>query len=581
MTHLHKKIKKGRPYYYIREIQRVNGKPKVTSQIYLGSADNIAKVYQQDKDDRRPVKLQTESFGALYLTHELEKEIDTIGIINSVVQPTKKSQSLSVGDYFFFAWANRLINPKSKRALESWYKKTAIQQIKPFDISKLNSMQYWKQWDKVSEDHLKLIGQKFFEKIWSTQKLPPDCILFDTTNTYTYMDSKTPSDLCKRGKNKDSKHHLRQLGLGLLVDRETEIPLFYKVYPGNNHDSKFFHQTIDEMFGVMCKFNQTKQNLTVVFDKGMNSDENIEYFDSHNRIHFITTYSPYFVEEIASVDLKHFIMLDLEKNKELIELDQSQECQLAYRTKIDLWGKERSLVVTYSPKLFRKKLFKLDEKLESLRESLLEFRSKYKEQLPHWRDAEGLQTRYERLCEQMHIGSQYYNLEFKNEAGKFDLSFRKDTNEYTKATKLFGRNVIVTDNIDWTTEEIVQKSLDRGYIERSFRSAKDLHHVSIRPFFHWTDSKIRCQMLTCVIALTMSRLLEQRIKNANIVTDDKSSSAKSIMEEMSALNSVVCYYPNSNKAERIIEDPNRLQSEVLRLFGVQVGARGVLQKLLP
>jgi hypothetical protein len=32
MAHLHKKVKKGRPYYYIREIQRVDGKPKVVSQ---------------------------------------------------------------------------------------------------------------------------------------------------------------------------------------------------------------------------------------------------------------------------------------------------------------------------------------------------------------------------------------------------------------------------------------------------------------------------------------------------------------------------------------------------------------------
>src|SRR4030042_2058359 len=37
MSHLHRKIKKGRPYYYIREIKRVDGKPKVVSQIYSGS----------------------------------------------------------------------------------------------------------------------------------------------------------------------------------------------------------------------------------------------------------------------------------------------------------------------------------------------------------------------------------------------------------------------------------------------------------------------------------------------------------------------------------------------------------------
>jgi hypothetical protein len=42
MAHLRKKVKKGRSYYYIREIQRVDGRPKVVSQIYLGSAEAIA-----------------------------------------------------------------------------------------------------------------------------------------------------------------------------------------------------------------------------------------------------------------------------------------------------------------------------------------------------------------------------------------------------------------------------------------------------------------------------------------------------------------------------------------------------------
>ncbi len=41
MTHIHKKITKGRPYYYVRETGRVKGKTKVLSQAYLGSPEKI------------------------------------------------------------------------------------------------------------------------------------------------------------------------------------------------------------------------------------------------------------------------------------------------------------------------------------------------------------------------------------------------------------------------------------------------------------------------------------------------------------------------------------------------------------
>ena len=34
--------KKGRPYLYVREIARVNGKPEVVSQTYIGSPDRVA-----------------------------------------------------------------------------------------------------------------------------------------------------------------------------------------------------------------------------------------------------------------------------------------------------------------------------------------------------------------------------------------------------------------------------------------------------------------------------------------------------------------------------------------------------------
>jgi hypothetical protein len=42
MAHFHIKTKKGRPYLYVREIARLDGKPKVISQIYIGSPERIA-----------------------------------------------------------------------------------------------------------------------------------------------------------------------------------------------------------------------------------------------------------------------------------------------------------------------------------------------------------------------------------------------------------------------------------------------------------------------------------------------------------------------------------------------------------
>jgi transposase len=577
MAHIHKKIKKGRPYYYIREIQRVDGKPKVVSQIYLGSIDAIAKRLQDAEKDRKPIRLQSRSFGALFLVHELEKVLDTIGIIDCIVPRSNKEKGPTVGEYFFYAWANRLIAPRSKRALADWYRHTAIQEIRPVSLDELTSQRYWEKWDRVQAQDIEEIGRAFFAKIWELQKLPPECLLFDTTNYYTFMSSHTDSKLCERGHNKAGKHHLRQLGLALMVDRETHLPLDYRTYEGNTHDSKLFRRVIDELFGIMCGFNQSKQRLTVVFDKGMNSEEAIQAIDDHNRIHFITTYSTYFAEELAGTDKGKFDPLDIEKNRRLLEDGHGYDRMTAFRTRMEIWNQERTVIVTYNPRTARKQSYTLQRKLDSLHATLVEFRRYYRENLPHWRSQETILERYHRACEKLHIGSQYYVLEFADQRKATDMSFRKDHYQVGKSEALFGKNIIVTDNHDWTTEEIVQLSLDRYGVEKQFRDSKSNHHVQVNPFYHWTDGKIRCQLLTCVIALTVLRLLEIKVNESGNASERLSG--RRILEEMSHLDSAWLWYEGKRKPEHVIEAPTETQSEVLRSFGREIDTGGVLRKL--
>lgn len=57
----------------------------------------------------------------------------------------------------------------SKNKLASWYERTAIQQIRPVDLSELTSQRYWEKWDRVSEQDLAQIARKFFERIWQLE----------------------------------------------------------------------------------------------------------------------------------------------------------------------------------------------------------------------------------------------------------------------------------------------------------------------------------------------------------------------------------------------------------------------------
>ena len=563
MPHLYKKTFKGRTYWYLREVHRVHGKVKVKWQKYLGTPETILARLEKAKALGRPAKLRTESFGAIFLAHVLEEELDTIGIVDSVIPRGVNETGPTVGEYFFYAWANRMIDPRSKRSLKDWYRKTAIQQIRPVDLDKLTSDRYWDKWDRVSKEQIEEIAKRFFEKLWTKYSKGIECVLFDTTNYFTYMSSKTSSKLAVRGYNKSSKHHLRQVGLGLLVDRESSLPLYYTIYPGNLHDSKLLHRIIDEIFGAIMGFAKPNKELTVVFDKGMNSKDNIGFIDKRREIHFITTYSTYFAEELASIDPKHFVILDIAKNQKLRATGKADDQIRAFRTTFTLWGKERTVVVTFNPATMRKKLYEFTRKMDQLRSLLLELRRKYRK--GEYKSKTRIISRYRKLCESLHISDRYYKLSFENGS----MSFRKNTSEIRSARALMGKNIIVTDNDHWTTEEIVVTSLNRSLIEQQFRVSKSHCHVSVNPMYHWTDSKIRCHMLTCVIALSCLRLLELKIGN--------NLGSKKIIEEMQNLDSVLIWYEDSKKPQIQIEEPNEIQTAILAALGYQVKNGSVLQ----
>ena len=47
---------------------------------------------------------------------------------------------------------------------------------------------------------------------------------------------------------------------------------------------------MDEMVAIVCGYHNTKEELSVVMDKSMNSKDNFAWIDEHSRIHFVTTY---------------------------------------------------------------------------------------------------------------------------------------------------------------------------------------------------------------------------------------------------------------------------------------------------
>ncbi len=572
MAHLHKKMKSGRPYYYVREIARVDGKPKVINQVYLGSPERILEMAMEGSV-QAPNRIQAQEFGAIWLASEIEKNIDLAGLIDGRIPREKGEAGPSVGEYFLYAVYNRMIDACSKRAMPDWYKGTAIHHIRPVQVDELTSQMFWQKWHRVGQEDIEWIAAEFLRRIAAMEPPSSDCFMFDTTNYYTFMASRNPSELARRGKNKEGRDWLRQVGVALLVSRDQRLPLYYREYEGNQHDSTVFGQVIEDVFSALRHAVGDRAAMTVVFDKGMNAEDNIAAIDVRENLHFITTYSTHYCDDLIHVSLDKFMPVKTKKNRKLDEKGRHLDRLMAWRTTGEYWGRQRTVIVTYNPLTASKQRYNLEKKLLGIQEMLFAFQEKVHRQNPQWRSKASVLKRYEDACLDLHLPADLYAVELSEFDGRLHMNFRKNHYRIGRYVDRFGKNILITDITDWTTDEIVQASLDRWMVEDGFRQSKDDDLVAMMPIRHWTDSKIRCHIFTCIAALALLRLIEMRLLQAGMKI-----TAKTAMREMHRLHSCLTWFPGKKKAQRLIEEPDKTQALILRAFGRKI-ANGVLQEI--
>jgi len=244
MPSLTKKIIRGKPYYYLRECQRVEGKPKIVSTIYLGPPQSILDRLMRPE----PAQLAIYEFGASAAVWDMAQAIDLLATIDRHV-PKRASQGPSVGQYMLMAAFNRCIAPRSKAQIAAWYQKTALRRLLPLSSGQLTSQRFWDNMARIGDQHITAIEQDIASTVVSRFGLDLHCLLFDATNFFTFLDSfNARAKLPQRGHSKEGRDNLRILGLALLVTADGQVPLFHHTYAGNQHDSVTFHSVSEELF---------------------------------------------------------------------------------------------------------------------------------------------------------------------------------------------------------------------------------------------------------------------------------------------------------------------------------------------
>lgn len=571
MAHLHKKMKQGRAYYYIRESKRINGKPTIVNQVYLGTADTIL-ARLTAADPPLPTRFASKEFGALFVLDQLDRTaINLAQLIDDTLPKPRRAAQLSIGQSLYYTVLNRAIAPRSKRQLAAWYDQTDIQHIRPVNLKALSPQAVWNQWNRLSEEHLERISQTFFQQVQTLLPKHGEHFLFDTTNFYTYLNSTTPSELARRGYNKAGKHQLRQVGLALITERTTGVPIYYRTYRGNQHDARFFEQHLPDIVATLTQRGLTVKALTLIFDKGMTSEANIIRLDAQAHLHFITSYSLYWAPDFARIALKHFKVLPCAHNDQLKAQGKGHDQILYVQREAMFWGQTRQVLITYNPKTFRKKRYELRDKLGKVRQVLFELRRKHREGISHWRQPDAIRAHYEQLCDSLHLSTKFFDLSFYQHDGDAQMAFHLNRYQVEQHLRRLAKTLLITDHLDWSAQEIYQAYRERYRVEEQFRQAKSPFQVALMPQYHWTDSKIRIHVWVCVVALTYLALLRQRLVQGNV-----SMSVASAIDCLRSLRTALYWLPKARQPRRQLEQPTPEQVTLLKALGFRIRDNRVL-----
>lgn len=557
MPHIVGKKISGQTYYYLREIARVDGKPKVVSQTYLGKADDIAAaVAGSGPAGVEPERSRHLAFGDLAAVWAVLQRLQVAEIIDAVVGPRRSDASASVGTYLALAIANRVVDPRSKRGFADWWATTAGDRLVKLPAAALDHRRFWDAMDHLDENALRTAERQITATMVSEFGLDLSGLALDMTNFATFIDStNSRAPIAQRGHAKQKRTDLRLIGLGLVVTRDGAVPVASHTYRGNAPDVTQFPILIEELTVRYVQAGGERAGLTVVFDAGQNSAGNFAKLTAAG-LHYVGSLPPADHPELLAIDRRRYRTVDADRFPGL-----TAHATLSYAL-----GAERRVICTHSQTLHDAQARGFDQTLAKATRALDEITATL-DRGHGRRDPAGLQHAVEKILRPRWVRRVLTVTLTGEQPSDLRLSYTLDTAaRRALETEIFGKRLLVTDHDTWSIADVVAGYRSQSEAEAGFRQLKDVHIVGFSPMFHWTDSKIRVHAFYCVLALAVVHLMRRQAAAA-----DLDLSVRDLLDTLAGIEETVLLYPSTGgrpRARRMLTERTPTQQRLFDLFNL-------------
>ena len=344
------------------------------------------------------------------------------------------------------------------------------------------------------------VTNTWFETVWDDEHqwamevekqlgaLPSEATPEEKRQLIEKLERARTSSLRMRGPSKECRKD-PIVSIAMVVDRDG-IPIDFRVYPGNSSEKTTMKCSIDELAKTY-----KITNAVVVADNGLNTNANLIRLVKENQ-GFLLAHSLSKAKQ-GSVDewLKDTgWQWDKEKERKIkiipsSLIDEDGVVQTNYR-----------MVIGWSEKRYREDMFKIEMHEQGAREAIA-----HHAKLPlatfGWKKyIETGKNKAQKINEKKLAKD-------KKLAGYYAYLF-KDSREFDKEWV----KLPAEEKKELSGWEIIEQYKKQAQIEECFRIMKT--NFNLRPMYVYTDEHIEAQVLICVLALILLRILSKKLKLA-------------------------------------------------------------------
>ncbi len=408
---------------------------------------------------------------------------------------------------------NRCIDPATKSQAPRWFHGTALPWLLEVSPELVNPSRIFRELT-VIEQHKEAICNHLYTQIQRRQPRSFDSVFYDLSST-TFTG--TRCILMNWGHCKEG--YRNHVVLALVVNCDG-LPFYWEVLPGGTADVT----TITWLIERLSKRFDVAKKTTLVFDRGMVSDENLGDLEE-KEIKYISAMDRSQLEGITGLDFTLFSHLDpdhvCEQAGKLSRFKKLNES--TYYREYPIQGKRR-YILCFNPQLFKDQrkartraiadfhLFVRDLNAELKAAKRSRQRKATKEKFTRRLKKIKLNTFVDVELHLIHVN----NGTNQDAIRTYQATVIVDEQAKRKAERLDGFWLLVTNHTEKVknayqvnAKNAIMPYREKVVIESAFRDIKSF--VDVKPVYVWTETHVKAHYTCCVLAHLINRTLTQRL----------------------------------------------------------------------